>query len=54
MKVVCEIGKDEIYDVSLHLWGQLLVETKLFDDQVMVILEGLLDRLANTKIQSGW
>ena len=39
--------------VSLHLWGNLLVELELFDDQVEIVQEGLLNILSNVIIQ-GW
>ena len=33
--------------VSLHLWSDLLVELELFDDQVEIVEEGLLDILSD-------
>ena len=39
--------------LGLHLWSDLLVENKLFNDQVEVIHEGLLNVLSDIVIE-GW
>lgn len=38
--------------VGLHLWGDLLVELELFDDQVEIIEEGLFDILSDIVVES--
>jgi len=38
--------------VSLHLWGDLLIELELFDDQVEIIKESLFDVLSDIVVQS--
>ena len=40
-------------ELSLHLWGNLLVEDELLDDQVEVIHERLLDVVPDIVVQSG-
>ena len=39
--------------LCLHLWGDLLIERKLFNYQVEVIFEGLFNVLSDIVVQSG-
>ena len=39
--------------VSLHLWGDLLVELKLLNDQVEIIEESLFNILSDVVVESG-
>ena len=53
-EVLPELLKDQVDYLSLHLWGQLLVKVKLFNDQVVIVLEGLFDSLRNAQVEIGW
>ena len=46
-----KVFKNQIDDLSLHLWRKLLVEVELFDDQVVIVLESLFHRLRHTEIE---
>ena len=39
-----EITEDLVDDASLHFWRELLVEPKLFNNQVEIFLEGFFNR----------
>lgn len=54
VKALGEVCENQLYYFSLHFGGKLLVKTKLFNDQIEVVLKGLLDGLTDVQIQVGW
>jgi hypothetical protein len=40
-----------LYQIRLHLGRDLMIEIELFDDQVEIVQEGLLDVLADVIVQ---
>lgn len=49
-----ELVKDFLYQFSLHLRSQLLVQLVLFNDQVIIRAEGLLDSFLDSLRQFRW
>ena len=53
-EILPELLKDHIDDLRLHLGRELLIEVKLLNDQIVIVLECLFDCLRNVQIQVGW
>ena len=49
-----ELTEELVDDVSLHLWCQLLVQSKLLNDQVVIVVEGIRDRFNDVTSKSWW
>ena len=44
-EIPSEVLKNQIDYLGLHLWRELLVEAKFFNDQIVIVLKGLLNCL---------
>ena len=41
-EILSKSFEKQVYKLILHFWCELLVEREVFDEQVMIIFEGLL------------
>lgn len=50
-EVLLEVFENQIDDLGLLLWRELLVEVEFFDNEVVIILKSLLNGLADRQVE---